>query len=286
MSLMINLWHLKFFYDAAALQSVSEAARKNFVTQSAISQGISNLEKAIGTQVTTHTRQTFALTEEGKVVFEQAAQIFKSVREMQDKINECKGKVAGVLNFVCSNSLGMSFIADGFKDMQLNYPDVNVKFRLGGLHYIKTWLQQGIAEFGVVVNSKEFAAFNKKSIMKGQFHLYQSKKASKTAIEDGILIDDEGGMMVNQLLASYKKRYKKELKIQAEVASWEVVARFTEKNIGLGLFPDYLMRGKRYPTVHPYPLDIPPLEYEICAIYPKGEKLSRAACAFIEQCIL
>lgn len=279
----INLMHLKFFYDAATLQSVSEAAKKNFVTQSAISQGITKLEKILGVEIATHARQGFSLTAEGRVVFEQARHIFKAVRDMQDKVNECQGQVAGVLNFICTNSLGMSFFADAFKNMKNTYPQVSMKFKLGGLHYIRTWLQQGIAEFAIVVYSKAFDQFQKRTLKKGQFHLYQSAKASPSDIENGIFVDDEEGLFVNHLQKLYKKRYRKELKIQAELAGWEVIARFTEKKIGLGFFPDYIVEGNRYPSIKPYPLDIPPIDYEICLVYPKGEKLSHAAEAFIDQ---
>ena len=42
-----NVNHLKFFFDAASLGSVSKAAKKNYVSQSAISQGIKNLENVL-----------------------------------------------------------------------------------------------------------------------------------------------------------------------------------------------------------------------------------------------
>src|SRR5215469_12202989 len=95
----INMYHLKFFYDAATLKSVSDAAKKNFVTQSAISQGIAKLEKTLGVEIVTHSRQNFALTSEGKVVYEQAKAIFRAVDEMHDKLHEFQGKIGGELHF-------------------------------------------------------------------------------------------------------------------------------------------------------------------------------------------
>ena len=132
-----NLIHLKFFCDTVSLKSVSEAAKKNFVTQSAISQGIAKLEKVMGVQLATHSRSSFQPTEEGRIVFEQAGDIFKSLQGMHEKLKEHKQEVYGDLHFICTNSLGMSYIAPAFKKMQEKYPKVNLKFRLGASDYPK-----------------------------------------------------------------------------------------------------------------------------------------------------
>ena len=57
---------------------------------------------------------------------------------------------------------------------------------------------------------------------------------------------------------------------------------FAEKGIGIGFFPDYLLQDQRYPQLELHPLKHPPYEYQICAIYKKGDQLSRAAWAFLD----
>lgn len=283
MNNMINLSHLKFFCDAVALKSVSESAKKNFVTQSTISQGIAKLEIVLGVQLVTHSRKNFQVTEEGRIVYEQASYIFKAVRDLNNKISEGRQLVAGTIDFVCTNSLGMSFIAPAFKKMQMDFPQVNMRFKLGSLHFIRNSLHENRAEFAIVVYDKDFSQFNKHPLYKGHIHLYQSHESSSDHIEEGILIDDVEGMHVTNLRDHFKGRYGRELKIKAELNSWEVVARFTERNIGVGFFPDYITSGKRLPSIEIHPLDFPHFDYQICAIYNKGEKLSRASSAFIDQ---
>lgn len=60
----LNLNNLRYFYDAAEAEGISEAARRNFVTQSAVSQGIQKLEMALGISLITHQRNCFKLTAE------------------------------------------------------------------------------------------------------------------------------------------------------------------------------------------------------------------------------
>jgi LysR family carnitine catabolism transcriptional activator len=276
----INLLHLKFFYDAVMLKSVSAAASKNFVTQSAISQGISKLEKILGVEIVTHSRQNFGLTAEGRIVFEHAKKLFLSVNEMHDKIEEFQGSMSGSLCFACTNSLAMSFIAETYEKARQLFPLLELKPRLGGFQFIQTALKNADVEFAIVVDSPDFKAYSKQVLKKGQFHLYKHKNAKAKSLESGLLVDDEEGMYVSHFLEQYEKEYKKKLPIQAELGGWEVVARFTEKNIGYGFFPDYV--ASRYCLIQPCKLSLTPFQYEIAVIYPKGHKLSRAASAFIE----
>ncbi len=282
MNYPFNLIHLKYFCDAVILHSVSEAATKNFVTQSAISQGIAKLEQVIGVPLVTHSRSSFQITEEGRIVFEQAGEIFKALHEMQDKIMENKNEIGGDLSFVCTNSLGMSFIASSFKMMQEKYPQVNLRFKLGPLNFIRSSLQQRSAEFAIVVYDSSFSQFNADPLYQGRFHIYQDTGASKNILARGVLIDEKKGMYVEDLSEYYQTSLGREWKIQAELAGWEVVARFVEKGIGAGFFPDYLLREGRYPKIIKCPGKYPAFEYSICAVYRKGDKLSRAARAFLD----
>ena len=279
----LNLLHLKYFCDAVIYHSISEAAKINYVTQSAVSQAIAKLEISLGASIVIHTRQKFQVTEEGKIVFEQARHIFKAVQDIQDKVNHNKETITGKLQFASTNSLGMSFIAPLYKKMQSAFPQVNLGFRLGGLNFIRNALRQGEAEFAIVVYDRDFALFNKHPLKKGCFHLYQTSETEPRLFEKGILVDSLEGMCVDAVRQCLQQANQPPLRIQAELASWEVVARFTEMNIGIGFFPDYLVANKRYPTLKTYPIELPAFEYEICVVYNKGEKLSRAANAFIDQ---
>src|SRR5437870_5477091 len=106
----INLTHLKFFYDAVLLNSVSASARENFVSQSAISQGIVKLEHELQVLLTTHQRQTFKLTEQGQVVFEEARRIFTAVDALKERLGALKGEISGDLRFACTNAIAQYFL--------------------------------------------------------------------------------------------------------------------------------------------------------------------------------
>lgn len=279
---LMNLLHLKFFRDAVLYNSLSEAAKVNFVTQSAVSQGIDKLEKILGTQlIQGHAKQKFQLTNDGKIVFEQIRHVFKSIQNIHDGINQNREAVTGALRFVTTKSLGMSFIAPSYKLIKEHFPQLEMSLKLGGLNYIRNAIKEGDVEFGIVVYDQNFSQFVKHPLRKGKFHLYQNINHSKNYVEEGILVNEYKGPYVNELREFLDAH--SNLRIRAELSGWEIVARFTELNLGIGFFPDYIMANDRYSNIRIYPLELPPYEYEICAIYNRGEALSRAAQAFIEK---
>jgi DNA-binding transcriptional LysR family regulator len=278
----INLFHLKLFCDTVLYNSVSEAANNNFVTQSAVSQAITKLEKILEAELTAHTKQKLQITEDGKILFEQARHIFKALQNAQDKINQNKGSITGTIKFVSINSLGMSFLPPIFQKMQSAYPHLPLNFRFGGPNFIRNALRQEEAEFAIIVFNREYENYNKHSLKKGLFNLYHNPSVIQSNPGKGIFVDHNDGLFV-QDLCDHLSIDNHSFIPPTEVAAWEVIARFTEMGMGIGFFPDYITNNNRYPQLKKYPIDIPPFEYEIAAVYNKGAKLSRASRLFIEQ---
>lgn len=279
----INLTHLKFFCDAITYNSISEAAKMNYVTQSTVSQAIAKLEMILAVELINHARQRFNVTAEGRVLYEQARHVFKAVQDIHDKINSQKETPSGTLKFVCTNSLGISYLPHLYKQMQTEFPALALRFHLGNLNAIRTALRQGEVDFAIVVYDQSFSQFSKFPLKRGKFHLYQHCDAPLHQIENGILVDQIEGMHVAALKDYFRETNRNEIHILSELAGWEVVARFTEMNMGVGFFPDYIKEQGRYPQLNRHPQKIPLFEYEICAIYNRGEKPSRAAAAFFDH---
>ncbi len=278
MNNFINLAHLKFFCDTVTYQSISEAALKNFISQSAVSQAINKLENVFGFPLIIHNKQKLSLTDQGQIVFTQASEIFKKLNEIFIKVDETKDLATGLIKFATTKSLGMSFFAPTYPKLKKNLPHVDVKIKMGGRTDIRSALKREDVEFAIVVYDHNYGQFAKKTIRKGFFNLYQAKNAPQI-ISQELFIDDHQGTYI-QHLTEYLIDHS--FKFQA-LSGWELVANFTNLGFGIGFFPDYIASKVRFPNLEIHHLKLPPFEYEIAAIYNKSTKLSKAALAFIEQ---
>lgn len=279
MKINVNFSYLKFFYDAALMGSVSESARRNFVSQSAVSQAIAKLEKSLNVMLCLHKKQQFKLTPEGEIVFEKANEIFSSIRRLQDALDRFQESPRMPLHFVATHSIGLAILPNFIAEFKRKHPDIEIHFQFGGITQIKGWLKQGIAEFALVIQSPDVEEYQKTLLYSGKFCLYKHKKERKSLKSMGVYVENKDGMMVSDFQFLYSALHKEQMPITAELNSWEFIARIMENSQGYGLIPDILTLKGRYPYL--VPVSEPILPYNLSAVFHKGEQLSYSAETFL-----
>lgn len=267
-NLIFNLSHLKFFYDAARLESVTEAAKINFVSQSALSQGIKKLERDLDADLTTHQKNRFQLTDAGQMVFQHAQRLFVNIEEMREGLNLLKGEVAGTISFACTNSIARALIPRALVQCRKLYPLLKVKFHRGSVRFIKQQLQQGKVDFGVVVDGEAFDAFEKKTVKCGYFNLY-AHPDFKGSYQDGIFVDHVDSPEMEGI----------DLKVLEELSGWGMVEEFVKQGLGPGLLPDFMEAAR---TMRKIDANLPEIPYEICAIRSSNLPFSNNMSVFID----
>jgi len=81
----INLELYSFFYLIAEYNSFSEASKKLYISQPAITQKIHELEKGLGEKLFTRTVSGIELTNEGKVLYEKLKEPINTLRNIENK---------------------------------------------------------------------------------------------------------------------------------------------------------------------------------------------------------
>ena len=76
---------LKVFCDLAETESFTKAAQINNVTQSAVSQQISSLERLFKSLLIERSKKKFRLTREGQVLYDYSKQIIQTYDALQSK---------------------------------------------------------------------------------------------------------------------------------------------------------------------------------------------------------
>lgn len=278
--LPLNLIYLKYFCDAVKCGSISASARENFVSQSAISQGIAQLEKSLGKELITHQKNRFKITEEGQLVVEKARSVFGSISELEESFLIEEGSTSGRIDFACMHSFALALLPRHLQKVKKEFPKLHVNFRLAHTDVIKELIKKGVVDFGIVLDNDDLSAFDCHELYRGEYRLYRSKTKSK-GLELPFILSEER-VETNVLKSSYRKHFHKEMPVLMEVSSWEVIANLTEEGLGIGFFPDYVAI-KRMKFVEVCPVKINPIKYKIYAIFPKGIKIPKNAIAFLDM---
>ncbi len=117
---------LKVFCDLAETESFTKAAHINEVTQSAVSQQISSLERQFKSLLIERSKKKFRLTREGQVLYDYSKQIIQTYDALFSKLQEIKDIVSGTIRVATIYSIGLHDLPPYLKKFLKAYSTVNV----------------------------------------------------------------------------------------------------------------------------------------------------------------
>src|SRR3954470_18494291 len=117
---------LKVFCDLAETESFTKAAQINNVTQSAVSQQISSLERVFKSLLIERSKKKFRLTREGQVLYDYSKQIIQTYDLLYSKLQEIKDIISGTIRVATIYSIGLHDLPPYLKKFLKAYPTVNV----------------------------------------------------------------------------------------------------------------------------------------------------------------
>src|SRR5512141_3102972 len=117
---------LKVFCDLAETETFTKAAQINNVTQSAVSQQISSLERQFKSLLIERSKKKFRLTREGQVLYDYSKQIIQTYDSLHSRLQEIKDIISGTIRIATIYSIGLHDLPPYMKKFLKSYPTVNV----------------------------------------------------------------------------------------------------------------------------------------------------------------
>ncbi len=182
----MNWNKIKAFYHAANAGSFSEAGRRLFISQSAISRSIIDLEDRLGTKVFHRGSRGIKLTTQGKVLYDLAHRMFMELegakKVFAGQEDEPKGELKVKINPILSTSWLMHFLPK-FAEQ---YPDIKLFIAEGCKHDND---EGGDAELTIDIVKSSEPNLLQRPIGKLHFGLYVGQKyldqfGEPTTVED------------------------------------------------------------------------------------------------------
>ena len=132
-SAFMDINQLKYFISVSQLLSFTEAAKKHFITQPAISHQINNLESELGVKLLTRTSHSVKLTKAGREFYPYAIATLENLQSAQLRMKSLAEGYTGYLKIsgVISSSNILSKCVAAFSKQ---YPDVQLSITLTSPH--------------------------------------------------------------------------------------------------------------------------------------------------------
>jgi len=150
MSMGVNYELYKVFYWAAKTGSLTQAAKKLYLTQPSVSHAIKQLEERFGVALFSRTARGVELTQEGAVLYAYIEQSQMLISLAEEKMAALRNLESGELRIGGSDSLFKHYILPYLEQFHERYPGIKLHLNHGTTPEIIGFLKEGRIDLGVV----------------------------------------------------------------------------------------------------------------------------------------
>ncbi len=141
---------LKVFCDLVESRSFSRAAIRNYITQSAVSQQVKNLESRFETQLLRRDGRTVTPTAAGRKFYENSRVILDKFEHLQQEMKSLGQGVAGSIRVATIYSVGIYEMSVVVKSFLKIYPKVNLHVEYSKGAQVYEDCLHGVIDLGIV----------------------------------------------------------------------------------------------------------------------------------------
>lgn len=252
---MLDLYKLQIFSVVVQEGSFSAAAERLFMTQSAVSQHIKDLEGSLGRQLFQRGWRGVRLTPHGEILNRYAGEIFALVAKAENALTSVDQLASGHIRVGATPGISIYLAPDWVQQFRVRYPQLTVILQTGVTAQI----------VGDVLGQRLDIGF-----IEGELDDHQSPRLSSIVLEeieqqvvvgfkhpfwerDSVCVEDlrQQSMIVRQVTSQSRiwleealGRHGIEPTISAEFDNLEAIKRTVAIGSSLALLPPYVVQGE------------------------------------------
>jgi|JI10StandDraft_1071094.scaffolds.fasta_scaffold553492_2 DNA-binding transcriptional LysR family regulator len=246
---------IKYFLEIANKGSFQLAANSLQLTQPALSQQISLLERELKETLFHRSKQGIQLTNKGKIFYNYAYQMKEIWRATEEGMRAKEEELAGNISIVAGGTVSAWVLPKLIQKVIKNYPKLTISVIEGDNLETKEYLKNGFVDLAFLTSPYEADSFiHSFPVLKDQIIPIVSKNhpilhKKNLRLEDlekeNFVYYHQGSAIRMSLEKSWKgKNLKFNPKIIMELRSIESIVNCVEKGLGIGFISSYALTNK------------------------------------------
>ena len=145
-----KLDYYRIFYETARFHSFSTAAQHLYISQSAISQCIHQLEKELDVQLFVRTRKGVSLTNEGKLLFAKVENAINSIEQGEKQLERLRHLESGEITIAAGDTITTHYLLKYLEEFHALYPDIRIEMANSYSSQMISLVKEGKADLAFV----------------------------------------------------------------------------------------------------------------------------------------
>lgn len=281
---------LKVFCDLTETESFTKAAQVNDVTQSAVSQQVSSLERQFKTLLIERSKKKFRLTREGQMLYDYAKQILGHFDALQSRLQELQNIISGTIRVGTIYSIGLHDLPPYVRRFLKAFPTVNVHVEYLRANEVYESVLGNVVDLGLVAYPQKDPALEVVPLRKEPLVLIchphhplgRAKSIKLKELEGQKFIHFEPDIPTRRAIDKALKEARVAVESVMEFDNIETAKRAVEIDAGVAIVPEpTIIQEVSKKTLAAVRLEGAELYRPLAAIYKKSKVLSPALKQFL-----
>ena len=284
---------LKIFCDLVETQSFSQAAERNFVTQSAVSQQIRTLEEKFKRRLLERVRgrRDLHLTPAGEAFYEASREVLRAYGQLEENMRVLTGTVSGTVRVATVYSVGLHELPPVVREFMALYPQAKIDLEYSRTTRVVRDVTSGAVELGIVAYPEkkrglevvELGGDRLVLICPPGHPLSRRKKVRAVELNEQDFVLFERDVPTRRATDRLLRSHGVNIRRVAEFDNIETIKRAVEVGLGLAIVPRLSVKDERkVGRLAVVELAEPEWTRTVGVIYRSDRTLSTAAKKFVE----
>lgn len=281
---MMNLMHWRLLVAVADHGSITAAAERVGMTQSAASQAMASMEATLGAQLFIREPRRTLPTALGVSVLEQARVMLGALQAIRCRVEEARPALHGNLRIACFPQVLAKFLSPRLQRFAQLYPGIEVTTLEVTDSEVNALLDADLVDLGVVLNPRAernatpLGRDTWLAVVPARHELAQQATVTLAQLLEQPFVLATGGCTVNaRSLGGDAGLVMRDVRVQ--VREWSSAFSLVREGVGVTLVPEMTLPVQRQ-GLHVLPLSVP-IHREFALVYPPNRSPSAAADALL-----
>ncbi len=284
-----KLDYYRIFYETARFASFSTAAQHLYISQSAISQCIRQLELDLNTQLFLRSRRGVTLTKEGEVLFQKIESAMQAIEQGETLLERYQHLESGELTLAAGDAITTHYLLPFLEKFHAKYPGIRIEMANSYSSQMLQLVKDGKADLAFVnlpMTDDELCIqpcleIHDIFVCGADYDMKESYTWEEMAQQPLILLEKNSSS--RRFLDNCFNDKGIDLSPQIEIAVHDLLARFASIHLGVScVVEEFSREGLEKGIIRPMKLCPPLPSRSIGYAHTKHDPLSLAARAFLE----
>ncbi len=288
--LLMQIESLKVFCDLTETESFTKAAQINHITQSAVSQQVSSLERQFKALLIERSKKKFRLTREGELLYKASKEIVQIYERLHSQLQELRNIISGTVRVATIYSIGLHDLPPYLKRYLKSYPTVNVHVEYRRANQVYEDVLGNVVDLGLVAYPTrdpklEVVPLRKEPmvlICHPEHPLAKNKSVKMSALGGQKFVAFEADIPTRKALDKAFREHGIQVVPVMEFDNVETVKRAVEIDAGVSIVPRTCVKDEvEKGTLVAIEISDADLSRPLAALYKKNKVLSTAMKQFL-----